>query len=308
MTAVASDRYAVTWNEFKTEARNLADRWASQADVDLLGVYGIPIGGSIVALEVAHLLDLPLLSSPIHAAGRVLVVDDLVDSGATLRRVLADPSTPHDALFRKSHSPPDLAPGAQSINAWLAFPWERDEGRPTDAVVRLLEFIGEDPTRDGLRDTPRRVTAALAEMTAGYAMDAAAILSVSFDVPCDEMVVIRAVPFTSLCEHHVLPFAGTAALAYIPRAGRVVGLSKLARLVEAYARRLQVQERMTTQIADAMETHLAPQGVGVILRAVHSCMACRGVGKSAEMVTSALRGILLHSPQSRTEFMTLANT
>lgn len=192
------------------------------------------------------------------------------------------------------------------MDGWLRFPWEREGGDPIDAVVRLLEFVGEDPTRDGLRDTPARVTRAMAEMCSGYRMDPADVLGRTFEVRCDEMVVVRAVPFTSLCEHHLMPFTGSATIAYIPRAGTVVGLSKLARLVEVFARRLQVQERMTMQLADALEAHAAPQGVGVVVRATHTCMTCRGVGKAGEMVTSALRGILLHSPQARNEFMALA--
>jgi GTP cyclohydrolase IA len=121
--------------------------------------------------------------------------------------------------------------------------------------VRLLEYIGENPARDGLIDTPERVLKAMKEMTTGYSADIANILSVSFDVDFDELVVVRNVPFNSLCEHHMLPFTGTATVGYIPRE-RIVGLSKLARLVDAYAKRLQVQERMTKQIADAMLEHI----------------------------------------------------
>lgn len=175
-----------------------------------------------------------------------------------------------------------------------------------DAVRTLLTHIGEDPEREGLVDTPDRVLRAWAEMTAGYAMNPAAILSRTFDVPCDEMVVVRGIRFTSTCEHHLLPFLGEATVAYLPTE-RVVGLSKIARLVECFARRLQVQERMTDQIATAMERHLYPRGVGVIVRAHHLCMGCRGVRQpNAEMVTSSTLGAFRTNPAARAEFLDLA--
>ena len=164
-----------------------------------------------------------------------------------------------------------------------------NSAEPHDAVVRILRYLGEDPERDGLVDTPARVLKALVEMTAGYWLDPSEILARTFDQPHDQMVLVRGVAFTSLCEHHLLPF-----------------LSKLARLVECYAQRLQVQERMTQQICDAMAKHLQPGGCGVIVRARHQCMACRGIRKDAEMVTSALFGSLRDDARARAEFLTLA--
>jgi len=192
------------------------------------------------------------------------------------------------------------------------FPWEvgtDDEHGPADAVRRLLQFVGEDPMRPGLLDTPDRVVRALAEMTSGYQLDPAEVLARQFPDDYDEMVVVRGVSFHSMCEHHMLGFSGTATVGYLPAPGRgVVGLSKLARLVDLYARRLQVQERLTTQIADAIEEHLEPLGVGVLIAAHHSCMGCRGVRKpEAEMVTSALRGALREKPEARAEFLALAD-
>jgi GTP cyclohydrolase I len=173
------------------------------------------------------------------------------------------------------------------------------------AVERLLTFVGEDTAREGLRETPRRVIDAWLEMTSGYEVDVAELLAVQFDEQSDELVLVKGIEFTSLCEHHVLPFVGTATVGYIPRHG-VVGLSKLARLVDVYARRLQVQERMTRQIADAIDAHLSPLGVGVVLRAHHSCMGCRGVRKpSAVMVTSSMLGCLQNEPSARAEFLAL---
>lgn len=306
----------VDWARFRGECRSLANRWDPRENGAGVwgiptGVWGIPTGGSVVALQVAEVLGRRHLE---EWEPGCLVVDDLVDTGATAERVCRSLPAPaqgaelfhFDALFRKPHSPPELAPNATLHDGWVRFPWENDAGDPTDAVRRLIQFIGEDPTREGLADTPARVTRALAEMTAGYRLDAGAVLATTFEVDCDEMVVLRAVPFTSLCEHHLLPFVGTITMGYIPANGRVVGLSKLARLVEVYARRLQIQERLTVELSAALEANLRPAGSGVVVRAVHSCMAARGVGKASEMVTSRLRGIMLHASQSRGEFMALA--
>jgi GTP cyclohydrolase IA len=198
------------------------------------------------------------------------------------------------------------------------------------AVRDLLAFVGEDPGREGLRDTPRRVLSALSEMTSGYSQDPRQILGRVFDEECDQMVVLRGVSFVSLCEHHMLPFTGTVDLGYVPGCEqeivvggapvvgmvrglqsksvryRTVGLSKLARLVECYARRLQMQERMTRQVGEALKEHLKPEGVGVVVRASHSCMACRGVRKDgAEMVTSYLYGAMRDDAKARGEFLDL---
>ena len=174
------------------------------------------------------------------------------------------------------------------------------------AVATLLRFIGEDPSRDGLIDTPARVAKAWREMTAGYGEDPAEILSRTFEETSDEMIVLRGISFYSTCEHHMLPFYGEAAVGYLP--GRVVGISKLARLVNCFARRLQIQERMTRQIAEAVETHLGAKGVGVVLRAHHLCMGCRGVRQEeTEMVTSSMLGKLRRDPSTRSEFLKLCS-
>src|SRR5262245_15437847 len=177
-----------------------------------------------------------------------------------------------------------------------------DSANVEDAVVTLLRWVGEDPERDGLRDTPARVAKAWREMTSGYDDDPAEILSRTFDESSDEMIILRGISFYSTCEHHLLPFYGTATVGYLP--GKVVGISKLARLVECFARRLQIQERMTRQIAEAVQTHLEARGVGVVLRAHHLCMGCRGVRQEeTEMVTSSMLGTLRIDPASRSEFL-----
>lgn len=173
-----------------------------------------------------------------------------------------------------------------------------------EAVSTLLRFVGEDPRRDGLIDTPERVVRAWREMTAGYDEDPAEILSRTFEESSDELIILRGISFYSTCEHHLLPFYGEAAVGYLP--GKVVGISKLSRLVSCFARRLQIQERMTRQIAEALQTHLEARGVGVILRAHHLCMGCRGVRQQdTDMVTSAMLGTLRTDATSRSEFLKL---
>lgn len=180
-----------------------------------------------------------------------------------------------------------------------------DEQEVREAVKKLLKHVGEDPEREGLLDTPKRVAKAWREMTEGYKMDAAEALGTTFDVSFDEMVILRGIRFTSMCEHHCLPFQGTATVGYIP-GDRVIGLSKLARVVDVFSKRLQVQERMTEQIANAVMDHVDAQGVGVVIRAHHSCMGCRGVKQQdAMMTTSCMLGLLKDDPSARSELLAL---
>jgi GTP cyclohydrolase IA len=181
-------------------------------------------------------------------------------------------------------------------------------GLTTQELYReLLTRLVDDPARDGLAQTPERVEKAMAFLTQGYAMDVPTVLNDAlFEVEYDEMVMVRDVEFYSMCEHHLLPFFGKVHVAYVPR-GRVIGLSKIPRLVEMYSRRLQVQERLTTQIADAIVEAIAPQGVGVIVEAQHLCMMMRGVEKQhSATVTSAMRGVFKSQTQTREEFLSLA--
>jgi len=181
-----------------------------------------------------------------------------------------------------------------------------DQPRAEAAVRELLFAIGEDPDRDGLRDTPARVARAYAEVFAGLDMAAEDVLSTTFEIDHDEMVLVRDIDVYSTCEHHLVPFHGVAHVGYIPaKDGRVTGLSKLARLVDVYARRPQVQERMTSQIADALMERLQPRGVVVVVECEHLCMAMRGIRRpGTRTITSAVRGQLL-DPASRAEAMSL---
>jgi GTP cyclohydrolase I len=182
-----------------------------------------------------------------------------------------------------------------------------DLARIERAVAELLAAVGEDPTRDGLLETPARAARMWAEMLAGYLENPAAHLAKTFDIDHGELVLVRDIPFASMCEHHMLPFVGSAHVAYLPGpGGRVTGLSKLARVVEGYARRLQVQERMTTQIADAVQAMLEPRGVLVVVSAEHSCMSLRGIRKAGSTtVTTAARGLYRDDPEARSEVLGL---
>ncbi len=180
-----------------------------------------------------------------------------------------------------------------------------DIDRVRRAVAEILDAIGEDPGRDGLLDTPDRVAAMYEELFSGLSDDPARHLTVTFAADHDEMVMVRDIPFASLCEHHLVPFIGRVHVAYIPGTdGRITGLSKLARLVDGFARRLQVQERMTTQIAETIERVLVPQGVLVVVEAEHLCMSMRGVKKPGTLtITSSVRGLFRTDAATRAEAM-----
>lgn len=181
-----------------------------------------------------------------------------------------------------------------------------DASKIEQAVRMILSAIGEDPDREGLLDTPARVARSYKELFGGLAKDPRDEISVFFEVQHDEMVLVKDIPFYSMCEHHLLPFFGQAHVAYIPRDGRITGLSKLARAVETVARRPQVQERLTGQIADAIADRLDPRGVLVIIEAEHLCMTMRGIKKpGSTTVTSAVRGLFRHNDKTRAEALAL---
>lgn len=288
------------WGDCYNAAGRIVQFWKDDANITSL--YGIPRGGCMAALLVQSLAHRdgkfwPILDQPVAGT---LVLDDIVDSGRTIQRYGGHFT---DALFCRPGC--TLVPAATVQTGWLEFPWEINEAGPEECVVRLLEYIGEDPMRNGLLDTPKRVLKAWTELTAGYQQDPRKILGICFDQPHDELVLLRGIEFHSTCEHHLLPFYGTAAVGYIP-SKRVVGISKLARVVDCFARRLQIQERLTNQITDAITEVLDPLGVGVVLKAKHSCMGCRGVMKpDSDMVTSVMRGALRDNMAARAEFLNL---
>lgn len=280
----------LTHDHINAAAKNTAK------DMALAGVkraYPIPRGGVPAAYAIQrHYLALEVVGSPVLAD---CYIDDLIDSGATKARYN---DKPFFALYNKQEDP-----------RWLIFPWESSvEGSASDIGTRLLQFIGEDPNREGLLETPARYLKAWREWTKGYGMNPKEILKVEFadgGENYDQLVLIDPLPFFSHCEHHLTPIFGTVHMAYIPN-GKIAGLSKFARLVEVFARRLQVQERLTTQIASTIDEVLSPLGVGVIVRARHLCMESRGIKAfGAETTTIALRGCLKKEDAARAEFMSI---
>ena len=264
-------------------------------------IFGVPRGGTYVAYLVAAYLRGEVVDNPSNAD---YIVDDLVDSGLTKSAYKATfPDKPFHTLIDKQED--------KYKGMWFVFPWEvvdnKDESF-TDNVTRLLQYVGEDPMREGLLETPARVAKAWKQWTSGYEVDIAKLLKVFKDGSngYDEMVIVKDIPIYSHCEHHLAAIFGTATIAYIPD-GSIVGLSKLSRLADAFARRLQVQERLTTQIANALNEHLKPKGVGVVIKARHLCMESRGVCQQGHhTITSALHGVLKTDPAARAEFMALA--
>ena len=268
-------------------------------------LYGIPRGGIPVVLMLLAIsneqgLEFRLVDKPEDAD---TFIDDIIDSGATRDRFAKEfPGKPFYALIDKT------GPFEASFQGWVVFPWESENGGIEDNITRLLQFVGEDPKREGLQETPSRVAKAWQHWTSGYGKNPKDILKCFEDgsANCDEMILVKDIPFYTHCEHHLAPFFGTATVAYIPQ-GKIVGLSKISRIVDMYARRLQVQERLTNEIADAIFNGLDALGVGVLVTARHLCMESRGICQQGHTtVTSALRGAIKDSSKARSEFLMLA--
>lgn len=251
-----------------------------------LKAYGVPRGGAPIA-AMFHPVDDP---SEAH-----VIVDDLIDSGATSAKWLD--LYPHATFW----APYDKQKDPSLHGVWLVFPWEQNEAPAEDNVVRLLEFMGEDPNREGLADTPRRYLKFWKEF-----LNPAEFKFTTFQGEGGGQIIIQTdIPFHSVCEHHLAPFYGTGVIAYIPDE-RIVGLSKLARALEHYARRLQNQERITKQVAEAIQEATGAKGVAVILEAEHMCMAMRGIRKpGAKTRTSVLTGLFETNDKRREELFSL---
>lgn len=274
-----------------------------------LKVYAVPRGGVPAAYMLAAVgLNMRLVAAPEFAD---IIVDDLIDSGKTMDR--------YGRYMKPFHCLIDKRSNGRDTDAWVVFPWEHSDilkdgkiehGRDdsfSDNITRLLQFIGEDVKRGGLMETPNRVIKAWEEWTSGYSRDPKAALKVFKDggEAYDQVVLVRDIPFYSHCEHHLAPFFGVAHVGYIPD-GNIVGLSKLPELVDIFAKRLQVQERLTNQVADALWENLKPKGVGVVMSARHMCMESRGKKcRGSSTVTSALRGTMLTEADCRAEFLNL---
>lgn len=266
-------------------------------------VYGVPRGGvpvTYLLLGVSHELNLGGIEIVDVPEKADVIVDDLIDSGTTRNHYRSlYPHAPFMALFDKQK---------ENMDGWLVFPWEATvEKSAEDIPLRLLQFIGEDATRGGLLETPKRFLKAWEHYTSGYDKDPKSILKEFEDgaEAYNEMVLVKDIPVYSHCEHHLAPFYGVAHVAYIPN-GKIVGLSKLARLVDIFMRRLQVQERLTNQIANTLNEALNPLGVAVVIECSHTCMISRGVQvQGSTTVTSAMKGVFFSKPEARAEFMGL---
>lgn len=258
-------------------------------------IYGVPRGGVPVAIMLAAHLDLPLVD---EIAEGTLIVDDLVDSGKTLEKY-SDFDTA--VLYVKSHSPDVSTHHAKNVGGeWIEFPWEESATQDAEENFRrILQALGEDPTREGLLETPKRYIKFMRQFLEKEEFN----FTVFDGEGYDEMIIQKDIPFFSLCEHHIAPFFGTATVAYIP-GDKIVGLSKLARTVQHYARNLQNQERITSQVAERLEKELSPKGVAVTLSARHFCMEMRGVKThDVHTVTTKLTGVFKDEHDTRAEFL-----
>jgi len=266
-----------------------------------LKCFPIPNGGVPAAYALDANFGLEFVTDPNDAD---FFFDDIIDSGATMRKWCDEyPGKPFLALIDK------LDPASPYRDSWVVFPWEGTaEVGIEDNIRRILQYTGDNAEREGLLETPKRVAKALNHWFSGYAQDPKEIMKVFEDGGEDynQMVVVKDIPIYSKCEHHMADIFGTATIAYIPD-GKIVGLSKLSRLADVFARRLQVQERLTSQIAHAIQEHLDPKGVGVMIKARHMCMESRGICQQGHhTVTTALVGAFLNEPETRAEFMALA--
>lgn len=279
-------------------------------------IYGVPRGGCIVATALSFKLGIPLIDDQLTKD--TLVVDDIIDSWTTRYKYNEydfaclhiksnkDPRIEVD-LYTSMVNSKTFFTTTTAINKkdWINYFWEADETPAEDAVIRLIEMIGEDPNREGLKDTPKRVIKAWQEMTSGYNQDVENIVTTFNEEVYDEIVLLKDIEFYSMCEHHMLPFFGKAHVAYIPDKS-LIGVSKLARIVNVFSRRLQIQERLSNQITKAINETINPKGSACIIEAQHLCMTMRGVQKQKSvMTTSSLTGIFLTQPSSKQELMRL---
>lgn len=289
-------------------------------------IYPVPRGGvpvayllSAMVTDAAPTCQISLVDSAEEAT---VIVDDIIDSGRTMARNLAlNPNATFVALVEKAgRRDPGLQYQEGRVIAgriaddWIVFPWEKQEENggyrevsAEDSVIRMLQYIGENTTRGGLKETPRRVVKAWDEWFKGYTMDPKDVLKEFEDggESYDELVTVMDIPVYSFCEHHLAPFFGVAHVAYIPN-GKIVGLSKIPRLVDIFAKRLQVQERLTNQIAQALQDHLQPKGVAVVVKCRHMCMESRGIQRQGtQTVTSAMLGVMHDDATARAEFLSL---
>lgn len=295
-----STKLILTWSAIRRSVCDMSDRILDQHPKRNIKIYGVPRGGVVVALlatiQLMNKCKVTIVDDPSDAD---VIIDDIIDSGDTQHHYVATYNKPFFALF-------DRYKDAQIQKQWIEFPWEsKSEQGPEENIKRILQYIGEDVTREGLQETPSRVVKSYDEIYAGYKQDPADVMKTFEDGSCNEMVVLKDIEFYSVCEHHMQPFFGKAHIAYLPN-GKVLGVSKLARVLDTYARRLQIQERLTQQVTNALMKGLAPRGAACVIEAKHFCMICRGVGKqNSVMVTSSLEGAFQTEHATRAEFLSI---
>jgi GTP cyclohydrolase I len=271
-------------------------------------LYGVPRGGTMIAVELVERNrdDFEIVADHRnYRSSKVAIVDDVYCTGNTLG--FFKDFYKCFVLFSKSNDLPKGVFSADKVRAdqWLMFPWERDAEEGTSLVTRILEYIGEDPFREGLRETPQRVVEAWRHWFSGYTQNLEDIVKVFYDDSSDEMILLKDIEFSSMCEHHMAPFYGKAHVAYIPDK-KLIGASKLARIVDLYAKRLQIQERICNQVTAALEELLQPKGVACLIEAKHSCISSRGVQKQCSVfTTSSLTGAFKENFATRNEFLKL---
>jgi len=286
--------YKVTYNEL-IENIELLSKKILESNIKYSNIYSVPRGGVPIGILLSKLLNINLVDKD-KIKKDTLIVDDLIDSGKTREKFSENDFA---VIYRKNNKQVDYY--VKDIDGWIEFPYENTENDEQDIITRLLEVLGENPNREGLLDTPKRVVKFYKQF-----LDTPEFNFTVFDSEgYDEMIIQKNIPFFSLCEHHMAPFFGKATVAYIPDK-KIVGLSKLTRTVEMYSRRLQNQERITQQIADRINKELSPLGVAVVLNARHFCMEMRGVKThDVDTTTSRLIGYFKDIPECRAEFMEL---
>ena len=308
-----------TWDEVYNDARELAEHIMKDYDGDTkILIYGIPRGGWLAAMAVSthYPQVLHLTANPQEADW---IIDDIMDSGTTIERYNDEYSGKKLAVIVRhlKHSEGSNAEVAsiRPVDDWVEFPWEAENlvqnaaETIEDNVRRILQAIGEDPKRDGLVDTPARVARMYKEVFAGYGDDYKKYLARTFPSDgADGIVMVNNITFFSYCEHHMVPFYGTCHIAYIPK-DKIVGISKLARVVRVFARRLQVQEKLTENIANAINDELDCAGVAVWMKAKHMCMSMRGIeNTTAETVTIQTKGMFRTQAEMEVKFLNMVNT
>lgn len=268
-------------------------------------IYAIPRGGIPLAVALSVRRGLPLVDKP---TSTTLIVDDIIDSGKTRNKY---PDNDFVCIHRRERAKIDNSKGLTYHLDWVTDPWveyfweQKGEIDIENTIVRQLQYIGENPNRDGLLNTPKRIVSSWKELFSGYKQEPKEIFTTFEAGTYNQIVLLKDIEVFSMCEHHILPFYGKAHIGYIPK-NKVIGISKLARLVDIYARRLQIQERIGEQVTEALMAHLEPIGAACVIEAVHLCMRMRGCSKQhSTMVTSSLRGEFLKEPSARAELMQL---